>query len=591
MRERDQRYTDASDFSTVRSAREPNPRERRNRHTRDPPRSSSYEGQYRGNDLRYSATASSCAVYPPTRDYVVSPAATSSLATWRAPRMLPTGASDTDTGLRSRPRDERQSSPTPEYINATLESSIALADPTSVRKLLVLDLNGTLVFRSPHKRRDYRPRRYQSYQKQGNDIESGGTSFPHEEPFDPYANPTIQRPTRPVHLRPFLLSFKRYILHPDTSKWLDTMIWSSAQPHSVQDMVEQCFGDEKDNLVAIWARDTLGLSDEDYNRKTQTTKDLAKPWASLALSKSRLDNQNKPGTSTPSIQSPATHSAYTTILLDDSPLKAQLQPWNHVCIKEYVAEMHAADIRAAQFLKLPQLQITEETENLIDVTFAGETKRTSTDKDNESDVEAEAIVNEGSEGTEQGQAMEHIPRKRKRPHRKKLARQLQKQVTLSMAMDKRQEGWVGEDAPAYHWWKKFDCTLLAVVGVLDAVKRESNVAAWVKRGGLWRSENAEELGMPRSAGILKRVSEDSASAQCLGPAELESGIAGVNASDQKRPKWELAGNSSDKVKAEDGLVRKGLWFDDELTMDYWVARGVKALRELQIEIDACIRVS
>lgn len=62
------------------------------------------------------------------------------------------------------------------------------------------------------------------------------------------------------------------------------MVWSSAQPHSVDDMVSRCFDSEakaasdddegrqlaagqrgRDNLVAVWARDTLGLSEADYS--------------------------------------------------------------------------------------------------------------------------------------------------------------------------------------------------------------------------------------------------------------------------------------------------------------------------------------
>ena len=42
------------------------------------------------------------------------------------------------------------------------------------------------------------------------------------------------------------------------------MIWSSAQPHSVNDMVGKTFGQSKDGLLTIWARDTLGLTDEHY---------------------------------------------------------------------------------------------------------------------------------------------------------------------------------------------------------------------------------------------------------------------------------------------------------------------------------------
>jgi len=51
------------------------------------------------------------------------------------------------------------------------------------------------------------------------------------------------------------------------------------------------------------------------------------------------------------------HSALSSLLVDDSPLKAALQPWNHLCIREYdqetwwknlvVAERKAAEEREA----------------------------------------------------------------------------------------------------------------------------------------------------------------------------------------------------------------------------------------------------
>jgi hypothetical protein len=43
------------------------------------------------------------------------------------------------------------------------------------------------------------------------------------------------------------------------------MVWSSAQPHSVADMVDKCFGERKEELVAVWARDTLGLDEQAYS--------------------------------------------------------------------------------------------------------------------------------------------------------------------------------------------------------------------------------------------------------------------------------------------------------------------------------------
>jgi hypothetical protein len=126
-------------------------------------------------------------------------------------------------------------SPTPEYLSTSLTPSTTLPDPSTSRKLLILDLNGTLLLRGAHK----------------------GKS--------PYSNRTARRPLRPVYPRPYIASFREYLFHKKTHAWLDTMVWSSAQPHSVADMVDKCFAERQDELVAVWARDTLGLDDRAYS--------------------------------------------------------------------------------------------------------------------------------------------------------------------------------------------------------------------------------------------------------------------------------------------------------------------------------------
>src|SRR6266576_1470017 len=237
-----QPYYDTSDFHSTRSS---SSRGLGNHYARNVSRSTAHGGQLSGAmDARYSFPGASSSAYAPTCDYIVPTTATSSLAASPSPRTGPTRSTDasiTATKPPSRPSQKRPSSTSPEYINATLEPSTQLSDTASKPKLLILDLNGTLVFRSPHRRRDRSGKQY-----------------------DPYADPTIKRALRPVHPRPFLSSLRRYMLHPETRKWLDIMIWSSAQPHSVADMVEHCFGGEKDQLAAVWARDTLGLSESDY---------------------------------------------------------------------------------------------------------------------------------------------------------------------------------------------------------------------------------------------------------------------------------------------------------------------------------------
>ncbi|MCQ8780244.1 hypothetical protein NQU49_26975, partial [Escherichia coli] len=76
---------------------------------------------------------------------------------------------------------------------------------------------------------------------------------------------------------PYAPAFRAYLFAPATREWLDVMVWSSAQPHSVRGMVERVFGEdvyaeatgdvrggERPRLLAIWARDTLGLSESHY---------------------------------------------------------------------------------------------------------------------------------------------------------------------------------------------------------------------------------------------------------------------------------------------------------------------------------------
>lgn len=126
-------------------------------------------------------------------------------------------------------------SPSPEYLVLASGPPSTISDSSLSRKLLVLDLNGTLVFRSPHASRPkYRP------QDRG-----------------------VPR-LRPTFPRPYMRAFREYVFAPETKAWLDVMVWSSAQPHSVADMVDNCFGEHKRELVAVWARDTLGLSNDHY---------------------------------------------------------------------------------------------------------------------------------------------------------------------------------------------------------------------------------------------------------------------------------------------------------------------------------------
>ncbi|CEG70467.1 hypothetical protein RMATCC62417_06360 [Rhizopus microsporus] len=151
--------------------------------------------------------------------------------------------------------------PSQHYLEIAKQASITLKEPR--KQLLILDLNGTLVSR----------------------VKGGGSMF----------------------VRPFSDQFFDYIFDHFT-----VMVWSSAQPHSVNFMCRM-FGSHRSKLALIWDRTSFGLSIEEYSRKTATIKDLNKVWQ-------RLEE----------------FDATNTILLDDSSSKTVLQPFNVIHPTEFI---------------------------------------------------------------------------------------------------------------------------------------------------------------------------------------------------------------------------------------------------------------
>ncbi|WVO17959.1 hypothetical protein L204_105657 [Cryptococcus depauperatus] len=208
--------------------------------------------------------------------------------------------------------------PPQHYIDIATPSSLmnrkSLINANEITpKLLVLDLNGALV---------YRDRSYDAHK---------------------------------CHPRPYLPCFLEYLFLPEPEDlqplkklnqrpW-EVFVWSSAQPHNVRAMVEVTFGPkwitgiwEKENkkakkrreqgegrLHGVWARDKMGLTNYDYSRKVQTTKDLRKVIQHLSDSKRPPDLR-------------VHFDESTTVLLDDSPLKAIYQPWSQIVIPQYDAQ-------------------------------------------------------------------------------------------------------------------------------------------------------------------------------------------------------------------------------------------------------------
>ncbi|KAF8063610.1 phosphoprotein phosphatase [Lyophyllum atratum] len=455
------------------------------------------------------------------------------------------------------PRDDRRpspppppavpTSPTPEYISESQKPSTQLPTPSAARKLLILDLNGTLVYRSPHTRRQFRPPRRPPHSHNNNN----NHSRPEFSPSSPaYEDPEALRPLRTVHARPYMASFRGYLFHPRTRAWLDTMVWSSAQPHSVADMVSKCFSTRSDELVAVWARDTLGLEEKDYHRKTQTTKDLTRPWAKLSLTPST--------TTTRSGETPQAHSAHTTLLLDDSPRKAYLQPWNHLCIREYSGALRTSDLQVRR------------REREVDYTATTTTALTYT----------HTLTHTHLAEVGPDDASTHKKRKRQKP-KKALSTSsfptspssllpalpipipLPNDPTLSASTSTTGEDTEAEDT--------YDPTLLAVIGVLERIKWEGNVAGWMRAGG---------LRPPPPSGGKGPLPP--------GPAQVGAGAGAGGEVKRRRVSGELgAGEEGWTGEGEEevgSMGDSGQWFEDPRTLRHWVKAGVRALETLGVEV-------
>jgi len=492
--------------------------------------------------------------------------------------------------------DNRPVTPPPPQAPSRSYMSIASQNPCPLdpddasfaRKLLILDLNGTLL----HRATGPTPVKRAPNGTAEKSVDASGRFLPR---------------LRPVHPRPYMKAFRSYLFAPETKKWLDVMIWSSAQPHSVNDMVGKTFEDDQDQLVAIWARDTLGLSAEHYARKVQTFKDLAKPWAELpallrslharipspspASSSSQSSSTPMPPSSSPlmplsssthvSLEPPSVHSALTTLLLDDSPRKAELQPYNHVCIPEYDGARRVKDLDALQLEKA-----------------AIEALKTESAGQAETAVEVEHVVEHIS--SEDGSKEEiddstpttedQSPKKRKRKDKK-----VKKVVALAASVAEFQAR--REDS--------YDHVLLAVIGILDEVKAQGNVAAWVRSGGLWGvSEDGDhgdgDVVISRDSTLSCSTSGSSASEdgrregkRTKGSDELPSLRADSSGNDAISSNIPSSSTESEPAAAPDTVaaIRDGdasapapLWFENAGIVRRWADRGRKVLEKMGIPI-------
>lgn len=168
--------------------------------------------------------------------------------------------------------------PTSEYLRIARSDTVLAKAPRPL--LLCIDLNGTLLYRASRK-----------------------------------------EPTR-FTLRPHAVRFLRYCTDVFT-----VVLWSSARPENVSHMCNAIFqGDMKGKVKAIWARDKFGMSQKEYNSRTQVYKRLTQLWNDPEISRSHPQGFQWDQTN--------------TVLIDDSVEKARSEPYNLVQIPEWVGDMN-----------------------------------------------------------------------------------------------------------------------------------------------------------------------------------------------------------------------------------------------------------
>ncbi|KKK22977.1 hypothetical protein P175DRAFT_0518188 [Aspergillus ochraceoroseus IBT 24754] len=203
----------------------------------------------------------------------------------------PQGAPFTDR-LKS-PKLPEQPSATKKYLH---QSSLSpKLSPTPQPLLIILDLNGTLIYR---KTRRFPP------------------TFARRVGLDQFLDTLIEK--------------------------YKVMIWSSSQPPTVKAVCQKLFPEPKrQKLVAEWGRDKFGLTDAQYKSKIQVYKTLDTVWSSQEIQASypKLQQPQRPACPPHKAKKgPPPKSRWdqtNTILIDDSKLKALSEPYNLIEIPEF----------------------------------------------------------------------------------------------------------------------------------------------------------------------------------------------------------------------------------------------------------------
>ncbi|KAJ4425314.1 hypothetical protein N0V82_000124 [Gnomoniopsis sp. IMI 355080] len=120
---------------------------------------------------------------------------------------------------------------------------------------------------------------------------------------------------------------KEFVTYCVQTFWV--VFWSSAKPMNVKGMVDQLLSKPlRKQVVGVWGRDKFGLTEQDYNKRTQCYKRLTKLWNDPLIKSSY----------------PTRRAGFeggcwdqgNTVLIDDSVEKARSEPHNAITLPEYL---------------------------------------------------------------------------------------------------------------------------------------------------------------------------------------------------------------------------------------------------------------
>ena len=148
---------------------------------------------------------------------------------------------------------------------------------------------------------------------------------------------------------------------------------------------------------------------------------------------------------------------------------------------------------------------------------------------------------------------------------------------------------------------EYDETLLAVIGILDEVRCQSNVASWVKANGLWGPHIPRSLANPNIDAATQELSgnnrEDITTLSDSG--SMDSGRRGKGKKKRRDvvPTFleaaPMEGSEdigspyapTNETRNHSSTPEVPLWFENPLTVRHWVDRGRIALAAAGIPIE------